>query len=534
MFTTGKGKEWSASSRYLPLALLLIALLTVAVYWPVLHNGFIDYDDNEYVTANQMVRQGLTLKGALWSLGAFHAGNWHPLTWLSHMLDIELFDLNPTGHHAVSLLIHVANALLICLGLQRLTGSTVRSALVALLFALHPLHVESVAWVAERKDVLSTFFWLLTLAAYLRYVKKPAAPRYLAVLALFALGLMSKQMLVTLPLVLILLDYWPLQRSSGRLSRTLVEKIPLFLMSGGAALVAILAQDSGGALDRGGAGTLALNFGNGLLSLVKYLWHTVWPVDLALFYPLDPSAVTPWKVAGALVMLAGISAVALRTRKTHPYLLFGWLWYLITLLPVLGFIRVGAQAMADRYTYLPLTGIFLALVWGGAELARRWKNGIPVAAGVAAVVLAALSTQTVTQIRYWQSSYQLYDHALKAVPDNWLAHNNMGILLAQQNRYADAIGHFEQSLRIYPGQAEGFLNLGNAHQAVGNNPQAVEFFRQAVRLAPDNPDGHFRLGYGLLIAGNPDSAYQEYLQLQRLDPSRAGALLDSIRMSVRK
>ena len=528
-------KEGMAGGRRnLALALLLIAALTVAVYWPALHCGFIDYDDPDYVTVNMMVRQGLTLKGALWSLGAFHAGNWHPLTWLSHMLDIQLFDLNPMGHHADSLLLHAANAVLLCLLLRRVTGRLGRSLVVALLFALHPLHVESVAWISERKDVLSTLFFLLTLLAYARDVRNPSAWRYLAVAAAFALGLMSKQMLVTLPFVLLLLDYWPLNRLSGAYRRRLVEKIPLLLMAAAAALVTILAQDSAGALHHGDPGSLLLNLGNGVICYLKYLGKMCWPVDLALFYPLDPASVTPVKVAGCLALLAALSALAFRQRRQRPYLLFGWLWYLVTLLPVIGFIRIGSQAMADRYTYIPLVGIFLALVWGGAELAEKWPSRFPAAGALAAVVLALLSALTVAQIGYWHSSFELYDHALSAVPDNWLAHNNIAILQAQQYRFPEAIRHFQESLRINPDQAEGYRNLGNAYQATGDNVRAIDSLRTAVRLSPGDVEGHFRLGYAYLVAGSLDLAYQEYLQLQRLDPSHAGPLLDSIRMKAGK
>ncbi|HEX2769759.1 MAG TPA: hypothetical protein VHN12_10800, partial [Geobacteraceae bacterium] len=293
----------------LPLALVLIAAVTVAVYWPVLNNGFIDYDDTDYVTVNIMVRQGLTLKGFIWSFSAFHAGNWHPLTWLSHMLDIQLFDLNPMGHHADSLLLHVGNAVLLCFILQRLTGLLGRSMVVALLFALHPLHVESVAWIAERKDVLSTLFLLLTIAAYAWYALKPSLKRYLPVAVLFALGLMAKQMLVTLPLILLLLDYWPLNRlfprkkegeAVGRAMKIiLAEKITLLAMSATATLVTLRAQESAGALAHGNEQFTLLFAGNALISYVKYIWKMFWPTDLALFYPFEPSAVTILRVAGA-------------------------------------------------------------------------------------------------------------------------------------------------------------------------------------------------------------------------------------------
>jgi protein O-mannosyl-transferase len=548
MANTGKLIEKMPAGSYsrwrLPLALALIAAVTVAVYWPVLHNGFIDYDDTDYVTVNMMVRQGLTLKGLIWSFTAFHAGNWHPLTWLSHMLDIQLFDLNPMGHHADSLLLHAANAVLLCLLLQRLTGCLGRSMTVALLFALHPLHVESVAWIAERKDVLSTLFWLLTMAAYVRYIRKPGLKRYLPVAALFALGLMAKQMLVTLPFVLLLMDYWPLNRLTPRQKEgsperksvkfILAEKIPLLGIAAAAALVTILAQDAGGALSHGDTGSLLVNVGNGILSYVKYLRNMVWPADLALFYPLEPGSVTLVKVAGAAALLAAISVIVLKQRQKRPYLLFGWFWYLITLLPVIGFIRVGSQAMADRYTYIPLIGIFLGLVWGIAEFAAKWRNGLPVAAGMAAVILAILSVLTVTQIGYWRSSYDLYSHALNVVKRNWLAHNNMAILMAQQYRNNEAIDHLRESLRINPNQAEGFRNLGNAYQSVGNNVAAIEAFREAVRIRPEDVESHFRLGYAYLAGGSTDLAYQEYLYLARLNETYARPLLDSIRIRMRK
>jgi hypothetical protein len=544
----------------LPLALVLIAALTVAVYWPVLHNGFIDFDDDEYVTVNMMVRQGLTLKGFIWAFTTFHAANWHPLTWLSHMLDVDLFGLNPLGHHATSLLLHAVNAVLLCALLHRLTGFIGRSMIVALLFALHPLHVESVAWVAERKDVLSTLFWLLTMGAYTGYVRKRCLSRYLSVVVLFALGLMAKQMLVTLPLVLLFMDYWPLNRLShhqsrdagltsnnpplppgegrgeggGGLKLLLAEKIPLIFMSLAASLVTLRAQESAGALAHGDGQSVLLCAGNAFISYVKYIRNMFWPVDLALFYPFEPSAVTALKVAGAVLFLAVISGFVVMQGRKRPYLVFGWFWYLITLLPVIGFIRVGSQAMADRYTYIPLIGLFLVVAWGGAEIAGKWRNGLPAAVGGTAIVVAILSVLTVCQIRYWQNSYDLFDHALAVVERNWLAHNNMGILLAQHYRYDEAIRHFQESLRLNPNGTVGFRNLGNAYQSVGRNPEAIDSFRAAIRINPNDTESHYRLGYAYLLGGNSDLAYQEYRQLLRLNETYARPLLDSIRMRERK
>lgn len=525
------------SARWrLPSALFLIAVVTVAVYWPVLHNDFIDFDDDVYVTVNMMVRQGLSLKGVIWAFTTFHAANWHPLTWLSHMLDVTLFGLNPLGHHATSLFLHSVNSLLLCALLYRLTGFVGRSLVVALLFAIHPLHVESVAWVAERKDVLSTLFWFLTMGAYCWYVNKPTVPRYLAVAVLFALGLMAKQMPVTLPVILLVMDFWPLDRrgedgtTGVRIRTLLAEKVPLMVLSAAASLMIIRAHAFVGALFRADQGSILLHSGNALLSYVKYIRTMFWPADLALFYPFEASAVTPLKVSGALLLLVVITGVVAAQRKVRPYLLFGWCWYLITLLPVIGFIRVGGQALADRYTYIPLTGLFVMIVWGGADVAGTWRRAFPAVAGVTVIVIAALSLQTVTQICYWKSSYDLYAHALAVVERNWLAHNNMGILLSQHNRNDAAIGHFQESVRLNPKGVEGFRNLGNSLQMAGRNAEAIEAYHRAVWLDPNDPESHYRLGYAYLLSGNGDFAYQEYRQLLRLDNARALSLRDSIRI----
>ncbi len=530
---TGNTAKWQ-----LPLALTLIAAITLAVYWPVLHNGFIDFDDDVYVTSNMAIRQGLSFKGFSWAFGTFHAANWHPLTWLSHMLDVTLFGMNPMGHHGTSLLLHIANSLLLCTLLHRLTGFAGRSMVVALLFAVHPLHVESVAWIAERKDVLSTLFWLLTMAAYVEYARKPGLSRYLPVAVFFTLGLLAKQMLVTLPLILLLMDYWPLNRLAPRqgeggvaLKVLLAEKIPLLTLSAVASLVILRAHASAKALFSADGGSLLLHGGNAFISYVKYIRTMFMPVDLALFYPFEPSGVTVLKVAGAVVLLAGLTGLAVMQRKNRPYLLFGWFWYLITLLPVIGFIRVGGQALADRYTYIPLTGLFIIAVWGGAEMAGTWRKGLPAAGLVTVIVVAILSGLTVRQIRYWQNSYDLYAHALAVVEGNWLAHNNMGILFSQHNRNEEALIHFRESVRLNPNGIEGFRNLGNSLQMAGRYGEAIEAYRQALRIYPNDVEGHVRLGYAYLITGNIDLAYQEYQQLKRLDETYARSLFDSIQTS---
>ena len=519
----------------LPLALLVIAGLTVAVYWPSLYNDFIDYDDTDYVTVNMMVRQGLTLKGLAWAFTAFHAGNWHPLTWLSHMLDVELFALNPLGHHAVNLLFHTLNSVLLCALLNRLTGFLGRSMCVALLFAVHPLHVESVAWIAERKDVLSTFFWLLTMWGYSWYARKTSLARYLAVVALFAAGLMCKQMLVTLPLVLLLMDYWPLRRLAGTgsadrsmLKRLLVEKIPLLLISAAASLVTLGAQSSAGAVAHVDGQSALICAGNAFISYAKYLRNMFWPVDLALFYPFDAAAVTAFKVVAAICLLVAISVAAFTQRTKRPYFIFGWLWYLVTLLPVIGFLRIGGQALADRYTYVPLIGIFVIAVWGATEICGKWRYGTEAATGAMVIVVAVLSMLSMRQIHYWRNSYDLYSHALEVVDRNWMAHNNIGILLSQQNRNEEALFHFQQSVRINPSGGAGFRNLANCLQMAGRTSDAIEAYTEAVRIDPNDTESHFRLGYAYLLSGAAGRAYEEYRQLLRLDQSQAHALLDSI------
>jgi tetratricopeptide (TPR) repeat protein len=524
----------------LPAALLLIAVLTVVVYWPVLHNGFIDFDDDVYVTSNMMVRQGLTLKGVTWAFSTFHAANWHPLTWLSHMLDVELFRQNPMGHHATSLLLHTVNSLLLCGLLFNLTGFAGRSLIVALLFAIHPLHVESVAWIAERKDVLSTTFWLLTMWAYAGYARKRCVTRYLSVAVLFALGLLAKQMLVTLPVILLLMDYWPLgriaprrgERAENQLSilALLGEKIPLLVISAAASLAILRAHASANALFKADEGSILLHSGNAFISYVKYIRNMFWPLDLSFFYPFEPSAVTVLKVASAIVLLAVMTGLVVAQRGRRPWLAFGWFWYLITLLPVIGFIRVGGQAQADRYTYIPLIGLFIMIVWGCAEAVGVWRKGVQAASGLAVIVIAILSVLTARQIRYWQNSYDLYAHSLAVVEGNWLAHNNMGIFLSQHNRNAEAIVHFQESVRLHPDGPDGFRNLGNSYQMAGRYSEAIEAFRQAIRLNPNDAEGHSRLGYAYLVTGNLDLAYQEYLQLQRLNEVHARSLLEAIQM----
>ncbi len=521
------------STYHLPLALLLIVAVTLAVYWTVLDNAFISYDDTDYVTGNMMVRQGLTAPGFIWAFSAFHAGNWHPLTWLSHMLDVSLFNLDPRGHHASALLFHTLNATILCALLHRLTGLLGRSLVVALLFALHPLHVESVAWIAERKDVLSTLFWLLTMWSYALFAEKPTVKRYLPVLCCFAFGLLAKQMLVTLPFILLLMDYWPLPHRTPSLDKKslinlLSEKIPFFVMAAVAAAVTIRAQASAGAIARGEGNSLFASAGNAFISYLTYIQNMCWPTRLAIFYPFEPERITPLKAMSAVTLLALASFIIIVQRKKRPYLLFGWFWYLITLLPVIGFLRIGGQAFADRYTYIPLIGLFVMLVWLCADMAASLRHGSRIIAGITVVICVLLSLLTNKQIGYWKTSYELYSHALNVVDRNWLAHNNIGILLSQSGRNEAAMAHFRQSVALNPKGSEGYRNLGNALQMAGRDREALDAFVIATSINPVDTESLFRLGYAYLFSGDIERAQQEYVRLLPLDRVRAEALLASI------
>jgi hypothetical protein len=478
-----------AMSRRTAIAIALgLAALVGIVYAPVRHFDFVQLDDPAYVIENPHVLQGLTSEGLAWALTTGHAANWHPVTWLSHMLDVQLFGLAPGPHHMASLSLHLANTLLLFGLLARMSGAPWRSAFVAALFGVHPLHVESVAWVAERKDVLSTLFWILTTWAYVAYVrstpstdstspapsrsaaKKTATPPpaasqarrgslYALTLALYALGLMAKPMLVTLPFALLLLDVWPLGRLGplGRTrARTLVrEKLPLFCMAAASSAVTVLVQQKGGAVTTLESNPFSLRLQNALVSAAAYLRDAVWPARLTVIYPY-PDAIPAWQTAGACVVLGGLSFMAYRLARRHPYLPVGWLWYLGTLVPVLGLVRVGLQARADRYTYVPLIGIFIAIAWGGAALAARARMPRQVAPIAAAVAIVACALAARTQVGYWQDNVSLFTRAtvLTLHVDEYDAHMSLGATLAGQGRMDEALRHFTEAMRLRPDSGE--------------------------------------------------------------------------------
>jgi len=463
-----------------------------------------------------VVAQGLTLKGIVWAF-SFHAANWHPLTWLSHMLDCQLYGLHPAGHHLTNVLLHTATVIALFLVLRRMTGALWRSAFVAALFAIHPLRVESVAWVAERKDVLSGLFFMLTIGAYVRYARRPwSPPRYGLVALLFAMGLMCKPMLVTLPVVLLLLDYWPLRRvaSAGRL---VVEKLPLLALSAASCVLTLLAQNE--AMSSTASTPVPLRFANALATSMIYLGQMIWPVGLAVFYPFPHNGLTAWEVALAGTLLAGFSVAAWAERRKQPWLLMGWLWYLAMLLPVVGFIQVGGQAHADRYTYLPQIGIYVAVTW----LVAEWRVSRTALGSLMAGVLAVLMVCAWKQTAYWKTSETLWTHTLGCTTGNDVAHNNLGDVLFQKGRVDEAITHFQQTLQISPNYKDTHYNLATALMQKGRVDEAITQYREALQLKPDHADAHVNLGNALRQMGREEEAIIQYQKALQITPESANA-----------
>ncbi|HEV8583045.1 MAG TPA: glycosyltransferase family 39 protein [Thermoanaerobaculia bacterium] len=442
-----------------------LALLTAVAFLPVLENGFVNLDDGLYVTRNFWVRKGFTLGGLAWLWTANVANNWHPLTVLSHMLDCQLFGVTPAGHHLTSLLLHLANVLLLFEVLRRMTGAVWRSASASALFAVHPMHVESVAWVAERKDVLSALFWIAAMGAYQRYAVRPSLGRYLLVALAMALGLLAKPMVVTLPLVLLLLDVWPLGRLrfepgwGGRLARLAAEKLPLLALSAAASFVTLRFQTT--SLVDLEIVPWKLRLANAAVSYAAYLGKLLLPRNLAVFYPL-PLAIPAWKALAAAALLAALTALAVRRARQAPWLLVGWLWFLGTLVPVIGLVQVGRQAMADRYTYLPSIGIFLAACWGLPELARDRAGRRAALAAASILAILALTAVTRAQVRHWSDSVDLFEHALAVTQDNYVAHIGLAKALATRRDWSGAAVHFRAALTLRPGLREVRLGLNEA------------------------------------------------------------------------
>ena len=425
------------------ISLLLITAILIA-YWQVKDFDFICFDDKPYVTENRHVQAGLTVKGFAWAFTTFHASNWHPLTWLSHMTDCELYGLNPMGHHWTSLQFHIANTLLLFFILQYMTGALWRSAFVAALFAMHPLHVESIAWVAERKDVLSTFFGMLTLLAYCRYAKQPSLAGYLLIILFLSMGLMAKPMLVTFPFLFLLLDFWPLERlRSETVSRLILEKIPMLVPVVISSCLTFMAQQSSGAVKPLESFSLTVRIANAFVSYASYAVKAIWPHNLTIFYPHPGNALPLWQVLGAILLVGGASFLAIRSLKKYPYIAVGLFWYLGMLVPVIGLVQVGQQAMADRYTYIPMTGLFIIIAWGFSDLSTKWHYRKIVLTLFAVIILSVLAVSTFFQLGYWRNSVALFERAVSITENNYLAHNNLGAALLEKGKFDKAVLHIK-------------------------------------------------------------------------------------------
>jgi hypothetical protein len=491
-----------------------LLLLVAICFAPVVRNGFLNYDDDTYVTANPLLEDTVSARTFQWAFTTFRASNWHPLTWISHQTDVALFGFDPRGHHLTSLALHAANTLLIFLLLLRWTGATGRSAFVAVLFGIHPLHVESVAWVAERKDVLSTLFFFLTLLAYGRYAARRNLRTYSAVTLFFTLGLLAKPMLVTLPLLLLVLDFWPLGRLGAAsrhggvrlpaaLAPLLGEKLPLLALAAVSGLVTLAAQTRGGAVKTFEDYPLGIRLANAVVSAARYLGQTLWPKDLAVFYPHPGRTLSAAEVAVAALLLAAVTLAAVHAARRRPYVLAGWGWYLLTLSPVLGLVQVGSQAMADRYTYIPLTGLFVASVWIVADLTKRLRLRRGILAACAAALVLFLAETTRSQVRVWHSGVSLFEHALAVTDNNYVAHDNLASELERRGKTREAMRHALEALRIWPDREPGrYLRFGRALMAEGMHQEAVEVLEKAVAMNPADPSAARLLAAARAAAGS--------------------------------
>jgi len=551
---------------------LLLVVATLAVYNPITHNGFVNYDDDQYITQNPPVRAGLTWNTVKWAFTKFYQANWHPLTWLSHALDCQLFGVNPVGHHYMNVLLHAVNATLVFLLLQSATGFTWRSLTVAALFALHPVNVESVAWASERKNLLSLMFLLLAMRAYGWYARRPSAGRYAGVAILFALGLMSKPQIITLPFILLLWDYWPLQRMKGAsaadpetaqpsfsFKQLVWEKVPLLGLSLASAIVTMKAQRAGGAIHSTLLYTLPLRLENAIFSYARYLAHLVWPTYLLPIYPYPHHSLQWWKVAGSALVLLAVSAAVLSQRK-RKYLLVGWLWFLGALVPMIGVVQVGEQAMADRYAYLPYLGLFVILCWGATDWWQERKGSTAWLAAPAAIALAAMSLLSYQQIGYWRSGETLWEYAVRSSPiPNHTAHLNLAMAYDHAGRFDEAIphlraamdpgendpkihlglgiydqryGHMKEALEEYQAtldgssdsevRADAFSDMGSAYRQMHDYARAGECFASALRLNPNQPMALIGMGVLAQKSGDLTSAIADYSHAMAVEPTAVG------------
>ena len=554
-----------SNNKILLISIFLI-VATVIVFWQVNYCDFINYDDHVYVTENGHVQRGLTMDGIRWAFTTYHASNWHPLTWISHMLDVQFFGLKPQWHHLTNLLFHIANTLLLFFVLYRMTNALWQSAFVAALFALHPLHVESVAWVAERKDVVSTFFWMLTMGAYCYYVERPGLRRYLPVVSFFALGLMAKPMLVTLPFILLLLDYWPFLRFEQKqlapviqtkstkpmnpdkrkgksrknnpitikeevkadksadspfrwtmIRPLLWEKVPLFALAVFSSIITYIAQQKGGAVQSIEAFPLSVRISNALVSYITYIGRMIWPNSLAIYYPY-PGLWQLWQVLGAVFILIAVTLAAILMAKRFQYLTVGWLWYVGTLVPVIGLVQVGGQASADRYTYIPLIGLFIMVAWGMPTLLGQWRYCKKALIAFSTLTLLCLSIVTWTQVGYWQNNLTLYDHALKVTDNNCVVYINRGNAYAAIGNQQQAIEDFSRAIEINSKVPSAYFNRGAAYAAIGNQQQAIEDYNRAIEINPKYALAYYNRGNAYAAIGNRQQSIEDYDKAIEINP----------------
>ncbi len=516
---------------------LLISLFLVVsilvVYQQIRNFDFVNFDDDLYISENSQVQAGLSVEGVIWAFSSFSSANWHPLTWLSHMLDYELYGLNPMGHHWTNLQLHMANALLLFFLFFKMTRAFWQSAFVAALFALHPLHVESVTWVAERKDVLSTFFGMLAIWSYYRYIKNPHIINYLLIMLFLSFGLMAKPMLVTLPFVLLLLDFWPLERfnynpsqqhsiSSKRFIRLVWEKMPLFVIVSISVVLTFMAQHRGGAVGSLKYFPIKMRISNALVSYVRYIGKAIWPQKLSVFYPY-PDFIPAWQTIGAALMIVGVCCLAVRYSKQYPYIAVGLFWYLGTLVPVIGLIQAGSQAMADRYTYIPLIGIFIIVAWGVWDLFEKWRRRKEILAVAAVIILSILTVRTYFQVSHWKNAITVFENAVRVTEKNYTAYNNLGTAYGKKNNYDKAISSYNKALNIKPDYTAALFNIGTAFMAKGNFDKAVSYFNRTLKIDPKYINVHNNLGDIFFSRRKFDKAYFHFNEILKIDPEYADA-----------
>jgi len=523
------------------LIFLFLATATLVAYWQIQHHEFINYDDPAYVTSNRHVQAGLTSSGISWAMTTMELSNWHPLTWLSHMLDFQLFGLNPAGHHWKSLLFHLLNVILLFYILHRFTGELWKSAMVAALFAIHPLNVESVAWISERKNVLSTFFWMLTILAYGYYTVRPRWERYAVVLIFFVLGLMAKPMLVTLPFVLLLMDFWPLKRSRFRLndrdahrheerwptaggsgqsfSKLLIEKLPLLVMSIFSSLMTLRAA-SEQAIAATDILPMISRIENAVISYVRYLGKVFWPEGLAVFYPYVHSWPL-WQIFGAGLTIFGVTVFVIRKFRSAPYLTVGWFWYVGTFIPVIGLVQVGMQAMADRYMYIPMIGFLIMIVWGIPDLIKGWRVRTPILVAVSGVVLLSLGVCTFYQVQYWENSIRLFRQAISVTSGNYVAHNLLANAFRDKGELEEAAINYHRAIEINPGYWPAYNNLGVNYTLQKGYTEAIAMYLHAMAINEDDGLVRFNLGEALLQTSKIDEAATQFKEAVRLRPEVA-------------